>query len=90
MSKSDHIRYLAKEKPDMTGAQIAKVVNCSNALVSKVLRKDASRAKKKFVPIPYLDKANLDFVISGAESAGVAYCEFVNAIVTDARLEDQA
>jgi hypothetical protein len=90
MSKSNHIRYLAKEKPDMTNAQIARIVQCSDALVSKVLRRDGSRASKKFVQIPYLDRANLDFVISGAESAGVAYCEFVNAIVTDARMEEQA
>ena len=90
MSKSAHIRYLAKEKPDMSNAQIARIVKCSEALVSKVLRKDGARPKKKFVPIPKLDKANLDFVIEGAESAGVAYWEFVNAIVTDARMEDQA
>lgn len=90
MSKSDHIRYLAKEKPDMTNAQIARAVGCSHALVSKVVRQTGGRPIKKFVPMPYLDEANYQFVTAAAESAGVPYCEFVNAIVTDARLEEQA
>jgi hypothetical protein len=90
MSKASMIRKLLSADPDMRNKDIVARIGCSSALITNTRRRmGLSRRGKLPACMSFMSKENTEFVGRSALAENVPVTDFINAIVTDARLEDQ-
>lgn len=98
VSTKDKILQMVKDDPQIRNKDIAAAVGCSRPYVSAILQRNGftSRAKPRLQPNPkYMRKTasltpeNVLWAQKQAEQNNVSLSEFVDACLTDARLDDE-
>lgn len=91
MSKASMIRKLLSADPEMRNRDIVSRIGCSSALVTAT-RKRMGLSRRGSLPpaMSFMSKENAQFVAEQSLKMNVPVTDTINAIVTDARMEDQA
>ncbi len=90
----ERILAAVKANPGAKNVEIARMVGADQAYVSTVLQRAGLAGRNKKPPQPKVrrvrfEAANDDWIVRQCEAHNLDIAEFVNACVTDARLDDE-
>jgi len=89
-SKSERVLEQLRKTPHAKNKDIAALVGCTSPLVAKTRKRYGIHRAKSIRATVIIKGANAVFLDKFAESANITAKEAINAIITDARIEDES